>query len=166
MRKGRELLAKRKTIYICQECGYQAPKWMGKCTNCNSWNSFVEEMKQASRKRGTGEAISTTVSKPKKIGQIQTEKEERILTKMKELNRVLGGGIVPGSLVLIGGDPGIGKSTLLLQTSSQIAERNHTVLYISGEESLQQTKLRADRLNIHHDSLYVMAETDLYNITN
>lgn len=157
-------MAKRKTIYICQECGYQAPKWMGKCTNCNSWNSFVEEIKQTSKKRGTGEAISTTVSKPTKINQIETEKEERILTKMKELNRVLGGGIVPGSLVLIGGDPGIGKSTLLLQTSSQIAEKSHTVLYISGEESLQQTKLRADRLNIHHDSLYVMAETDLYHI--
>ena len=157
-------MAKRKTVYICQQCGYQAPKWMGKCTNCNNWNTFVEELKQPSQKRGTGVAISSEISKPTKIHQIQTEKEERILTKMKELNRVLGGGIVPGSLVLIGGDPGIGKSTLLLQTSSQIAEANYTVLYVSGEESLQQTKLRADRLKINDDLLYVMAETDLYQI--
>ena len=157
-------MAKRKTVYICQECGAQSPKWMGKCTNCNNWNTYVEEMKQTSKPRGIGAAVGSTGSKPTKINKIEFEKEKRILTKTRELNRVLGGGIVPGSLVLIGGDPGIGKSTLLLQTSAEIAASSLTVLYISGEESIQQTKLRADRLNIEEDSLYVMAETNLYQI--
>ena len=159
-------MAKRKTVYICQECGYQSPKWMGKCTSCNNWNTFVEEMKQPAKSRGIGAAISSTTSKPTKINQIESKKEKRILTKSRELNRVLGGGIVPGSLVLIGGDPGIGKSTLLLQTSAEIAQSNLTVLYISGEESVQQTKLRADRLHIKEDRLYVMAETNLYQIVH
>src|SRR5690625_3071163 len=120
-------LAKRKTIYTCQECGYESLKWMGKCTNCNNWNTFVEEIKQSKRRTNSGMTINR-VSKPKKMNQISYEKEHRITTNMQEFNRVLGGGIVPGSLVLIGGDPGIGKSTLLLQTSAQIAKKSSAVL--------------------------------------
>ncbi|MEI3613930.1 DNA repair protein RadA [Pseudogracilibacillus sp. SO30301A] len=156
-------MAKRKTLYTCQECGYQSLKWMGKCTNCNNWNTFVEEIKQP--KKSTGTLTHTNkMSKPTKMNEIKYEKEQRVETKMKEFNRVLGGGIVPGSLVLIGGDPGIGKSTLLLQTSAQIAEKNLPVLYVSGEESMQQTKLRANRLAVDVDELFVLAETNLYNI--
>ncbi|MEI3607911.1 DNA repair protein RadA [Pseudogracilibacillus sp. SE30717A] len=157
-------MAKRKTVYMCQECGYESLRWMGKCTNCNNWNTFVEEVKQPKRAAGVGVSPSGQASKPTKMNQIEYEKEERITTSMKEFNRVLGGGIVPGSLVLIGGDPGIGKSTLLLQTSAQIASKKLRVLYISGEESLQQTKLRANRLGMDEEELYVLAETNLHNI--
>jgi len=158
-------MAKRKAVYVCQECGYESLRWMGKCTNCNNWNSFQEEVKQRQKKSlGAGQSTGSKMSKPTKMKQIEYEKEERLTTDMKEFNRVLGGGIVPGSLVLIGGDPGIGKSTLLLQTSAEIAEKEKTVLYISGEESMQQTKLRANRLGIDADQLYVLAETNLYDI--
>src|SRR5690625_1038223 len=125
-------MAKRKTIYMCQECGYESLKWMGKCTNCNNWNTFVEEMKQP-KQAARAVTSGNKMSKPTKMNEIEFEKEQRLTTSMKELNRVLGGGIVPGSLVLIGGDPGIGKSTLLLQTSAQIAELGQKVLYVSGE---------------------------------
>ncbi|MFD2131105.1 DNA repair protein RadA [Pseudogracilibacillus auburnensis] len=162
----KRLAKKRKTTYICQECGYESLRWMGKCTNCNNWNTFVEEVKQPKTVSGLGARTSNQMSKPTKIKQIVSEKESRMMTDMKEFNRVLGGGIVPGSLVLIGGDPGIGKSTLLLQTSAQIAEKNLSVLYISGEESMQQTKLRADRLGIEADELYILAETNLFTITH
>ena len=156
-------MARRKTVYMCQECGFESLKWMGKCTNCNNWNTFVEEVKQP--KKSTDMLSPTNkMSKPTKMNEIKYEKEQRVETKMKEFNRVLGGGIVPGSLVLIGGDPGIGKSTLLLQTSAQIAEKNLPVLYVSGEESMQQTKLRANRLAVDVDELFVLAETNLYNI--
>src|SRR5699024_9257542 len=158
-------MAKRKTVYVCQECGYESLRWMGKCTNCNNWNSFQEEVKQRQKKSlGAGQSTGSKMSKPTKMKQIEYEKEERLTTDMKEFNRVLGGGIVPGSLVLIGGDPGIGKSTLLIQTSAEIAEKEKTVLYISGEESMQQMKLRANRLGIDADQLYVIAETNLYDI--
>ncbi len=157
-------MAKRKTVYICQECGYESLKWMGKCTNCNNWNTLVEEVKSTKRASEGGGINSKVKSAPIKIKEIRSEKEPRITTTMKEFNRVLGGGIVPGSLVLIGGDPGIGKSTLLLQTSTQIAEKDLKVLYISGEESIQQTKLRADRLSVDADQLYVLAETNLFDI--
>src|SRR5699024_6995991 len=144
--------------------GYESLRWMGKCPNGDNWNSFIEEVKQPKRPKGHVNTATKTALKPTKMKQIVFEKEVRLLTEMKEFNRVLGGGIVPGSLVLIGGDPGIGKSTLLLQTSAQIAKRDLTVLYISGEESMQQTKLRANRLGIDADQLYVLAETNLYNI--
>src|SRR5690625_1455655 len=134
---------------------------MRKCTNCNNWNTFVEEEKQPKEQKGIGSAISQKASQPTRIKQIQSEKEPRITIAMQEFNRVLGGGIVPGSLVLIGGDPGIGKSTLLLQTSAQIAAKDLTVLYISGEESMQQTKLRAERLGITTDKLIVLSETKI-----
>lgn len=157
-------MAKRKTVYVCQECGYESLKWMGKCTNCHQWNTFVEEVK-APQTAGSSRMINAGgQSTPTKIKDIQSEKEPRVTTEMMEFNRVLGGGIVPGSLVLIGGDPGIGKSTLLLQTSAQIANKPLSVLYISGEESIQQTKLRADRLDVQTDLLYVLAETNLTQI--
>src|SRR5690625_1362631 len=157
------LSKKRKTIYTCQECGYESLRWMGKCSNCNNWNTFVEEVKQP-KSMSSQVSVSASTNKPTKINQIVSEKEPRMKTSMQEINRVLGGGIVPGSLVLIGGDPGIGKSTLLLQTSAQIAEKNESVLYVSGEESIQQTKLRADRLAINTNELYLLAETNLFNI--
>ncbi len=140
---------------------------MGKCPGCNNWNSFVEETEITGKQaRHTFSGISTPGSKPEKITAIESRQEPRITTNVNELDRVLGGGIVPGSLVLIGGDPGIGKSTLLLQVSSQIANKQLPVLYISGEESIRQTKLRADRLGVSSDSLYVLAETNLLTITN
>ncbi|ASK64295.1 DNA repair protein RadA [Virgibacillus phasianinus] len=161
-------MAKRKTKYVCQECGYESARWMGKCPGCNNWNTLVEEVDSPS-KNGRHTSIGSSLnpqSRPEKITTIESDKEPRITTKMKEFNRVLGGGVVPGSLVLIGGDPGIGKSTLLLQISSQLADKQLPVLYISGEESAKQTKLRADRLAIKSDLLYVLAETNLYDISN
>lgn len=137
---------------------------MGKCPNCSQWNSLVEQL-EPPKKASNPFKIQATSYKPEKITAIESEKEPRMLTDMKEFNRVLGGGVVPGSLILIGGDPGIGKSTILLQISSQLANKRVPVLYVSGEESTQQTKLRADRLGIKSDLLYVLAETDLYDIS-
>lgn len=159
-------MAKRKITFMCQECGYESPKWMGKCPACHQWNTLVEELESS---KGSKQAFNRGIgnrSKPEKINTIVSEKEPRITTTMQEFNRVLGGGIVPGSLILIGGDPGIGKSTLLLQISNQLAEKDLSVLYISGEESTRQTKLRGDRLGVKGDSLYVLAETNLADITN
>jgi len=158
-------LAKRKTKFVCQHCGYESVKWMGKCPSCNSYNSFVEEIEASgSKNKHTFNVGSNVAHKPEKISEIKTQKEPRVTVEMKEFNRVLGGGIVLGSLVLIGGDPGIGKSTLLLQISAQLADKQLPVLYVSGEESIRQTKLRADRLNIKSDFLYVLSETNLFDI--
>ena len=155
-------MAKKKSVFMCQECGYESPKWMGKCPACHQWNSFVEEKIQTTKDRHTlGQQESRTRRKPTTINQVSMQDEKRIRIDMEEMNRVLGGGVVPGSLVLIGGDPGIGKSTLLLQLSSQLAAAKHAALYISGEESEKQTKLRASRLNINNDSLYILSETNL-----
>jgi len=156
-------MPKIKTVFFCQECGYESAKWMGRCPGCGHWNTMVEEIintkaDQDWRKSGK------TPNKPIPISQIEKTSEKRFLTKTNELNRVLGGGVVPGSLVLVGGDPGIGKSTLLLQMSNQLAEAGYTVLYVSGEESVKQTKMRAERLDIHSDRLFVMAETDMFEI--
>ncbi|WP_138420203.1 DNA repair protein RadA [Aquibacillus sediminis] len=161
-------MAKRKTKYVCQECGYESPKWMGKCPGCGSWNSLVEEIvaSQQSSRHTIVSPVHNTKSKPESIKSIESQEEPRITTKMTEFDRVLGGGVVPGSLVLIGGDPGIGKSTLLLQVSNQLAEKKLKVLYISGEESTRQTKLRADRLGVTSNNLYVLAETNLLDIAN
>lgn len=156
-------MAKKKIKFSCQACGYESPKWMGKCPGCGSWNTMVEEMEQAKagRRGAFAHSENIAVSKPSPITSIETVTEPRIFTNINEFNRVLGGGIVKGSLVLIGGDPGIGKSTLLLQVSSQLALNKNRVLYISGEESVKQTKLRADRLGVMSDELYVLAETDM-----
>src|SRR5699024_11176637 len=137
---------------------------MGKCPGCNEWNSLAEQLEPSKKasKHFTGKRTSY---KPEEITAIESEREPRMLTDMKEFNRVLGGGVVPGSLILIGGDPGIGKSTILLQISSQLANKQVPVLYVSGEESTQQTQLRADRLDINSDLLYVLAETNLYDIS-
>ncbi|GAA0503296.1 DNA repair protein RadA [Salinibacillus aidingensis] len=158
-------MAKPKVKFVCQECGYESPKWMGKCPACQTWNTLVEE-KEITNTRQTVSGGSQKASKPERITGIAIQEEKRIATQMPEFNRVLGGGIVPGSLVLIGGDPGIGKSTLLLQISAQMAQKGLDILYISGEESVRQTKLRADRLQINSDRLYVMAETNLQQLAD
>lgn len=155
-------MAKTKVKFICQSCGYESPKWMGKCPGCGEWNKMTEEiLKPASPHKAVFAHSSQTLQKPSPITTIETTQEPRIFTNSKEFNRVLGSGIVKGSLVLIGGDPGIGKSTLLLQISSQLAENGNDVLYISGEESVKQTKLRADRLGVKAEKLFVLSETDL-----
>ncbi|MFY4777133.1 DNA repair protein RadA [Metabacillus sp. RGM 3146] len=161
-------MVKTKSKFICQSCGYESAKWMGKCPACGAWNTMTEETVKTAgsgSRRTSFQHSSLTVQKPSSITSIETTNEPRITTKMKEFNRVLGSGIVKGSLVLIGGDPGIGKSTLLLQISSQLADNGNTVLYISGEESVKQTRLRADRLDVKADSLLVLSETDLEFIT-
>src|SRR3954451_1007861 len=161
-------MVKRKTKFICQECGYESPKWMGKCPGCGQWNKMVEEVEVTRAQRRGAFAHSQTgsnlLTKPMRINAIEMENEPRIMTDLNELNRVLGGGVVKGSLVLIGGDPGIGKSTLLLQVSSQLANKGNSVLYISGEESLRQTKLRAERLSISSENLLVYSVTNLEEI--
>ncbi|ALC83306.1 MULTISPECIES: DNA repair protein RadA [Bacillus] len=159
---------KSKTIFLCQSCGYESPKWMGKCPGCSAWNTMVEEkIKKESPGRRTAFAHSNQkVQKPSPITNIETSEEPRLQTNLGEFNRVLGNGIVKGSLVLIGGDPGIGKSTLLLQVSNQLSDLKQSVLYISGEESVRQTKLRADRLGINNPLLHVLSETDLDYITS
>ncbi|MFV9511692.1 DNA repair protein RadA [Tepidibacillus sp. LV47] len=155
-------MARVKSSFVCQECGYESPKWLGKCPSCQSWNSMVEEMKNDYSK--TNHLSISSSNKPQPISRINMEEELRINTNIHELNRVLGGGIVPGSLILVGGDPGIGKSTLLLQTSQSIAKQGHSILYVSGEESVKQIKLRSTRLNIHSDQLYVITENQLEQI--
>ncbi len=154
---------KNTTKYVCTECGYDSPKWLGKCPSCNSWNTFLEEIIQKETKFSQVRGDTSTSQKPLKLSEISTETKDRIKTDLGELDRVLGGGIVPGSLILVGGDPGIGKSTLLLQICNNLGKYGD-VLYVSGEESAQQIKIRADRLNINTDKLLLMAETNLDNI--
>lgn len=155
-------MAKKKTKFMCQSCGYESPKWMGRCPGCGEWNQMVEEVEVVTKTRGVfNHTASSTPTKATPLTSIESMEEPRVTTDMLELNRVLGGGIVPGSLVLIGGDPGIGKSTLLLQVSDQLTKKQEKVLYISGEESVKQTKLRANRLDIKSENLYVYAETNL-----
>lgn len=160
MKGGGAVLAKKKVIFECMACGYQSPKWMGKCPNCGGWNQMEEivEQKAASPKHGV--RSRDNVSKVQKLNEIKHETTPRVKTNSNEFNRVLGGGIVNGSLVLIGGDPGIGKSTLLLQICASLSQSKN-VLYITGEESLSQTKLRAERLDEDSSELNVFAETDL-----
>lgn len=148
-----------KTNFICQECGYKTPKWLGQCPGCGSWNTMVEEIEE--RDSGKSSLQSVTSSRPLSLKEIEIDEEERYFTGLNELDRVLGGGAVKGSLILVGGDPGIGKSTLLLQVSSNFSVRNKKVLYVSGEESSKQIKLRAQRLNIDSSNLYVLTETNL-----
>lgn len=160
-------MAKTKTKFVCQECGYESMKWMGRCPGCQNWNTLVEELETPKTTRGsvnTRSIASGTTNEPQKITEVTREDEPRLTTKLSELNRVLGGGIVPGSLVLVGGDPGIGKSTLLLQLSAILAADNKKVLYISGEESVKQTKMRAERLHAQAKDLYVYTETDTTRI--
>lgn len=156
-------MAKTKQVFFCQECGYESSKWMGQCPGCKAWNTFVEERKVTGAGKHTAKAVATA---PASILEITTGEETRIGTGMKELDRVLGGGIVTGSLVLIGGDPGIGKSTILLQVCRNLTETGHKVLYVSGEESMQQIKMRAERLGEFRQDMYLYCETDLNGIEN
>lgn len=151
------------TVYFCQSCGHESTKWMGQCPGCKEWNTFVEEI--IDKKVSNGKlADRGNAPKAVSLGQVVLSKEERILTELSEFDRVLGGGIVPGSLVLVGGDPGIGKSTLLLQICQILSNRKKKTLYISGEESLQQIKLRADRIGSFTDDLHLLCETNLTDI--
>ena len=158
-------MAKGKTsVFFCQNCGYGSSKWMGQCPACKEWNTFAEEPVQVSSKSARTVSRSENTVKPQQLSQIRIDESARTSTGMKELDRVLGGGIVAGSLVLVGGDPGIGKSTLLLQVCQNLTSGQEKVLYVSGEESLQQIKLRANRMGDFSDSLLILCETNLENI--
>ena len=155
----------KKMVFFCQNCGYESAKWMGQCPGCREWNTFVEEpvpAKAESKGRAAGAGGST--AKPVPLSEIAVQKEDRMSTDIEELDRVLGGGIVPGSLTLVGGDPGIGKSTLLLQVCRQMSGKGIPVLYISGEESLRQIKLRAVRIGDFTENMRLLCETNLETI--
>ena len=163
MAKGRS-----STVFYCQECGYESAKWMGQCPACRTWNSFVEEPVRKTQPETAGKerhaGLSSGGKKPAKLSEISADDEERIPSGIGELDRVLGGGIVPGSLVLVGGDPGIGKSTLLLQVCRLLSQAGRRVLYVSGEESLRQIKMRAQRIGPFQDSFLLLCETNLSDI--
>lgn len=161
-------MAKVKTQYVCQNCGYNSPRYLGRCPNCGQWNTLVEERIENAGSSSAATRHSATltgiVAKPQRVKDIDAQKLPRVKTRLNELNRVLGGGIVPGSLILIGGDPGIGKSTLLLQVSGQLSAEGHSVLYVSGEESAAQIKMRAERLAVSGDDFYIYPETSMDSI--
>ena len=151
-------MAKAKTVFFCQECGYESSKWQGQCPGCKNWNTFVEEKVVTGVAKKTGKS---EVAVPTSLLDVETTEDSRIGTGMKELDRVLGGGIVRGSLTLVGGDPGIGKSTILLQVSRNLTMSGNKILYVSGEESLTQIKIRADRLGGFDKDMLVLSETNL-----
>jgi DNA repair protein RadA/Sms len=160
------MVAKAKTIYTCQKCSSQFPKWVGQCAECGAWNSLIEEIYTAPPKensRFVGFVDGTARLAPTSLAEINLANKSRMLTKITELDRVLGGGLVVGSVVLVGGDPGIGKSTLLLQTLCNLSQ-NHPVLYVTGEESLQQVAIRAHRLGLPQNNLQLLAETNVERI--
>lgn len=159
-------MAKVKKKYVCQNCGYTVPKWMGRCTECGEWNSFVEELDMPTATTKATSPERTVYAKPKKISEIHAEKEDRYSTQNAELDRVLGGGIVPGSVLLLGGDPGIGKSTILLQTTEMLGRQGLKVLYISGEESEQQLKMRAVRMHVLSENIFFLSEINVPYILN
>ncbi len=152
-------MAKIKSVYICSECGYESPKWYGKCPSCNEWNTMNEEIVNKADNAVSSKRQSSVYTQPVSILDISTKDEHRYITNISELDRVLGGGIVKGSLVLLGGDPGIGKSTILLQICRQLC-KSMRILYVSGEESKKQIKLRASRLDAENENLLVLTETD------
>ena len=163
--------SKTSTVFFCQSCGYESAKWMGQCPGCKSWNTFVEETisKSAYKNAGSG-GISASASGrqakpvPAVLSEVTVREEDKLTTGIGELDRVLGGGIVQGSLTLVGGDPGIGKSTLLLQVCRNLSGSGHKVLYISGEESPAQIKMRADRIGEFSSQMYLLCETSLDEI--
>lgn len=159
-------MAKVKTRYVCQNCGYVSPRYLGRCPNCSEWNTLVEEVEQKSAvvKATPRVTLTGTTNAPQKIDTIKISQTPRVDTKNGELNRVLGGGVVPGSMVLIGGDPGIGKSTLLLQVSGSLSDQGGKLLYVSGEESANQIKMRAQRLGVSGSEFYLYPETDMGSI--
>lgn len=154
-------MAKAKTVFFCKECGFETSKWMGQCPGCKQWDTFVEEPVTKKTVKGIS---NMNLSKPELLSQVTTLEDDRVLTGINEFDRVLGGGIVTGSLVLVGGDPGIGKSTLLLQMCKELSEKNKKILYISGEESLKQIKMRADRLGVFKGDVLLLSETNLERI--
>lgn len=152
-------MPKNKIKYVCSNCGYESLKWIGRCPGCDSWNTFIEELVEVSKKN----RAASYNAEVRRISEISSSEDERIKTKFEEFDRVLGGGLMPGSVVLLGGDPGIGKSTLAMQACANLKK---PVLFVSGEESAKQIKLRAERLNISSENFYVLAETDLHSIFN
>ncbi|HZJ45180.1 MAG TPA: DNA repair protein RadA [Pyrinomonadaceae bacterium] len=152
------------SVFVCQSCGHHSRKWLGKCPECGEWNSLVEERAPSAKKGSARNAFSVREVTAVPFTDIEPQDDVRVLTGLTEFDRVLGGGIVPGTLVLIGGDPGIGKSTLLLQVADQLSQGGTVVLYVSGEESERQVKLRGERLNIHAKNVYLLPETNLENI--
>ena len=155
-------MAKEKQVFFCKECGYESSKWQGQCPGCHAWNTFVEETVKVGAKN-TAQLQKDAVS-PMGILEVTTAEESRISTGMRELDRVLGGGIVKGSLVLVGGDPGIGKSTILLQMCRNLVHENVDVLYVSGEESLSQIKMRAERIGVFEKNMLLLCDNDMDNI--
>lgn len=151
---------KQKTIYICNECGYRSPKWLGKCPGCNNWNTLLETLEAGEKPSAKLPSVKSTLNRPQQITEISYNNDPRFSTGMRELDRVLGGGVVSGELILVGGDPGIGKSTLLLQICEN-AGKTKKILYISGEESSSQIKIRAKRLGVNTENLYLLSETDV-----
>ena len=156
-------MSKVHTKYTCQSCAYESPRWIGKCPNCGDWNTFVEELADRSQRKAKQSSIVKNISAPTPLVDVKVVDEPRTSTRIPEFDRVLGGGIVAGSVVLVGGDPGIGKSTLMMQMGASLS--SHIVLYISGEESLNQIKLRAERLAMKPTkNLLLLAETSLHVI--
>ena len=155
-------MSKRRSSYVCQQCASQYPTQYGRCPNCGAWNSLVETLADtpATAARSAARGVASSAGKPQRLHEVSTDNWARLRIPIPELDRVLGGGIVPGSLMLIGGDPGIGKSTLLLQLCSLVAAQG-PVLYVTGEESAEQVKMRADRLGHVSDGLYILAEVDI-----
>ncbi|MEO0403359.1 MAG: DNA repair protein RadA [Bacteroidota bacterium] len=156
-------MAKTRTKYVCQNCGHQSLQWVGKCPSCNSWNTLVEE-KVISEPKGQKRSLQATKVAPVKLQEVEARQQQRMAVHNQELERVLGGGVVPGSLILFGGEPGIGKSTLMLQTAME--QTNWKILYISGEESPTQIRMRAERIGKIHDNLFVLPETNTEHIFN
>jgi len=157
-------MAKSRTIYVCQTCGAQTPKWMGRCPECENWNTLVEEQEVSASASSIEKLKTGQQSAPIPITEIESVQDFRFPSSIQEIDRVLGGGIVPGSVVLLGGDPGIGKSTILLQMVGGLSQAGFKVLYVSGEESARQTRLRGDRLHVAHPNLFILTETCLENI--
>ena len=153
-------MAKQRIQFVCRQCGHATPRWVGRCPTCGEWNTMEEVVTEASRSTRSRRP-ATPRSTPQRLTDVSSDHSQRLPVPMAEFSRVLGGGVVPGSMILIGGDPGIGKSTLLLQVSAQIAANGRPVLYVSGEESPQQIRMRADRLGVSADDLYLLAETNL-----
>jgi DNA repair protein RadA/Sms len=159
-------MAKARRVYVCQSCGHREAKWLGRCPACDAWSTFVEELEEPALRVAAAAASAATGKRaaPVALGEVQSAALSRLSTGMPELDRVLGGGLVPGALVLVGGDPGIGKSTLLLQCLGALSAAGHRCLYVSAEESVEQIKMRAERLGIGGDNLYLLAETALESV--
>ena len=155
-------MAKVKSAFFCQNCGHETPKWLGKCPSCNEWNTFVEELIQKQVPQVVAFSKSQQSSKPQALTEIEGVEHPRIAMGDSELDRVLGGGLVPGSLILFGGEPGIGKSTLLLQIAVNMSNRK--ILYVSGEESDQQIKMRSERIGVTNQNCFILTETNVQSI--